>query len=383
MNGNGNAIAGVDSDMKQSLRLGTISGIPVGFNWGLIVLAALYLVNLATSTLPHASPDSSTAAYWIAGSATVVVFFASILAHELGHSLVAQREGIKVRAITLWLLGGVAELESETETPGAEFRIAAAGPAVSLALAVVFFGAGVGIDTLFNPSLLGITLRWLGFINALLAVFNLIPAAPLDGGRILAAVLWQRSGDRHRARAAAARVGQGFGVAMLALGSWALFTSGTFYILILAWFLYAGATAERRRAELFGAASRASVGEVMAPLASPTDGAVTVSGLLAMSGGRTDGAFPVRGVDGVVTGIVPGSSLGQVPAKRRDSTRAVDLAIPWSKFVSARAAETLSVVVDRFRVSNEFHALVYDEAGNQTGYIGMKEISRAQNLSGA
>ncbi len=372
-------LGGVEANMKQSVRLGTISGIPVGLNWGLVVLAALYLVNLATSTLPHASPESSTAAYWVAGGITVAVFFASILAHELGHSLTAQREGIKVRAITLWLLGGVAELESETESPGAEFRVAAAGPAVSLALAVGFFGAGVAIDALFDPSLVGITLRWLGFVNALLAVFNLIPAAPLDGGRILAAALWWRSGDRHRARAASARVGQGFGLTMLGLGTWALVSSGTFYILILAWFLYAGATAERRQAQLFGAASRASVGEVMAPLASPTDGAVTVSGLLAMSGGRTNGAFPVRDPSGMITGIVPGSSLGQVPSNRRDTTRASDLAVPWNKFVSARAAERLSVVVDRFRASNEFHALVYDEAGNQAGYVGMGEISRLAN----
>ena len=97
--------------MKQSLRLGTISGIPVGLNWGLLVIALLYLTTLATNFLPSAAPGSGTASYWVVSAAGVALFFGSILAHELGHGLVAQREGIRVRSITLWLLGGMAQFE--------------------------------------------------------------------------------------------------------------------------------------------------------------------------------------------------------------------------------------------------------------------------------
>ena len=365
--------------MKQSLRLGTISGIPVGLNWGLLVIAFLYLLNLATAILPASSPGFSTSAYWLTATAGVVLFFGSILAHELGHSLVAQREGIRVRAITLWLLGGVAEIEKEADTPGAEFRIAAAGPAVSVALAVGFFASGYALGEVFGPSLIATMLTWLGLINGLLAVFNLIPAAPLDGGRILSAVLWWRSGNPHRARARAAMAGQGFGVLMLGLGTLLLLNGGGFWILILAWFLYAGATAERRRADVFDVASTASVGEAMAPLVSPTDGAVSAAGLLAM-GGSASVAFPVRGDQGAIVGLVPASAVQRLPAGQRDTTRARDLVVPWSDFVSARADERLSVVVDRFRSADLEHALVYDSWGNQAGYVGLAELMNAGRL---
>ena len=125
-------------------------------------------------------------------------------------------------------------------------------------------------------------LRWLGLINGVLAVFNLIPAAPLDGGRILTAVLWARSGSQHGARTKSAVAGQAFGLLMIALGAFLFFNGGNIFILIMAWFLFGAATSERRRAELFSAAAHASVGDVMAPLASATEGAVTASGLVAM-----------------------------------------------------------------------------------------------------
>ena len=270
--------------MKQSLRLGTISGIPVGLNWGLLLIAGLYLSSLATGFLPSAAPGFSTVSYWLVAAGGVGLFFASILAHELGHSLVAQSEGIRVRAITLWLLGGVAELEKEADNPGAEFRIAAAGPAVSLMLGLLFGGSALAYNAVFGSSLIVTMLAWLGIVNAILAAFNLIPASPLDGGRILTAVLWHRSCNPNSARARSAKVGQVFGTLLLGFGAYPFFGGGGFWLLIIGWFLLSGATGERRRAELFEAATHASVAEVMTPLASPTDSAVTIAGLLAMSG---------------------------------------------------------------------------------------------------
>jgi Zn-dependent protease len=364
-------------ELKQSLRLGKISGIPVGLNWGLLVIAFFYMSSLATGFLPSAVPGLGTMSYWLVAGLGVGLFFASILAHELGHSLVAQREGIAVRSITLWLLGGVAELEREADSPGAEFRIAAAGPAVSMLLGVLFLGAGLGYNTLFGSNLVTVMLIWLGVVNGALAVFNLIPAAPLDGGRILTALLWARSGNPYRSRASAARVGQTFGAIMIGIGGLILLSGGGFWILILGWFLATGAAGERRRAELFEAAANASVGEVMTPLASPTDSAVTVSGLLAMGATQSSVAYPVRGADGSIIGIIPGSALRNVNLRREAQTRADQLLVPWDQFVSARTDERLSEVIERFQSATNTHAIVYDSWGNQVGYVGLAELARA------
>ena len=194
--------------MRQSLRLGSISGIPVGINWGLLLIAGFYIFNLAAGIFPAAVPNGSQLVYWTVAAATVVVFFGSVLAHELGHAIVAQRNGINVKAITLWLLGGVAELEKEADDPGVEFRIAIAGPAVSVALAVGFGALWFALSPFISGGLLSFSLGYLALVNGGLAIFNPIPAAPLDGGRVLSSFLWWRSNNRHTARATSAGVGR-------------------------------------------------------------------------------------------------------------------------------------------------------------------------------
>ncbi len=370
--------------MKQSLRLGTISGIPVGIHWGMLLIAGLYLFTLGGQILPAAVPAADTGAHWIVAAAGVALFFASILAHELGHSLVAQREGIRVRAITLWLLGGVAEIERDATTPGAEFRIAAAGPAVSFALAIGFLGSAYAWDAVFvtapgaGPSLVATMVWWLGIVNGFLAVFNLFPAAPLDGGRILTSLLWWRSGDPYRARGQAARAGQAFALVLVGLGAWQITSGAGFWLLILAWFLYSGATGERRRSEILGAASRTSVGTVMAPLVA-TDGGVTAAGLSAMGSMRRV-AWAVHD-DGVFVGIVPQAAVAAAVRARRETTAARDLLVPWSRFVSANAAERATDVVDRATPGEELHVLVYDDLGRHAGYLGLGELATAGSLA--
>ena len=274
----------------------------------------------------------------------------------------------------------MAEIESEAKTPGAEFRIAAAGPAVSLVLGLVFYGAGFALANVFGTSLMATMLGWLGIVNGILALFNLIPAAPLDGGRILTAGLWAWTGNPHRARARAATVGQVFGALLLGVGTLALLNGGSFWLLVLGWFIMSGAAAERRRAELFEVAAHVSVGEVMAPLASPTDGAVTAVGLATMAGANSHVAFPVRGPDGVIVGLVPGSTLRTLHPKRHAGVRATELVVPWTDFVSARTDEPLEDIVDRLRTADAHHVLVYDNWGHQAGYLGLPELTRAGRL---
>src|ERR1700737_1186487 len=171
--------------MNENLSLGRIFGIHVGLNWSLLVVAALIAWSLATSLLPSASPGHSSGAYWIAGVISAFVFLASLLAHELAHSVVATRRGVKVEGITLWLFGGVSRFSSETSSPGAQALITFVGPLTSLLLGAVFLLAAAVVGGGANSALLSASLAWLGYINILLGVFNLLPAFPLDGGRIL------------------------------------------------------------------------------------------------------------------------------------------------------------------------------------------------------
>src|SRR5918998_1061086 len=169
--------------MTASLRFGRIAGIPVGANWSALLIAALIAWSLAGRLLPAQVPGLDPAAYWLAAGLGAGLFLASLLAHELGHAVVARRAGLRVRGITLWLLGGVAQLEDEPATPRDELRVAVVGPAVSLALAAGFGLAAAALAVAGGPAVAVAVAAWLAVGNAPLALFNLVPAAPLDGGR--------------------------------------------------------------------------------------------------------------------------------------------------------------------------------------------------------
>src|ERR1700716_3146675 len=204
--------------MNENLSLGRIAGIHVGLNWSLLVIAALIAWSLANSLLPSAAPGQTSGAYLFAGVVSAFVYLACLLAHELAHSVVAMRRGVKVEGITLWLFGGVSRFSSESSSPGAQALITFVGPLTSLLLGIVFFLASVAFGGGPRPSLLAATLSWLGYINILLGFFNLLPAFPLDGGRLLQSLIWLRTGDRMRATSIAARIGMGFAFLLIAYG---------------------------------------------------------------------------------------------------------------------------------------------------------------------
>jgi Zn-dependent protease len=176
------------------------------------LIVAILVAGLATGQLPNAFPGRSIVAYVIAAIIAAVLFLASLLAHELAHSLVARRNGIEVESIVLWLLGGVAQLKGEAKTPGAvSYRYRR--PLTSFALAIIFGLAAGGVSWLGSAGLPFGVLAYLAATNAMLAVFNLIPAAPLDGGRVLRAALWRWRGNRQAAAVSAARAGRFVGFA--------------------------------------------------------------------------------------------------------------------------------------------------------------------------
>ena len=230
--------------MRPTIRLGTISGIAIGLHWSIAAIGFVLVSALTGTVLPGLVPGLSGAAYFMAALATALLFLGSIIAHELGHSIVAQRNDIGVRGITLFALGGVAALEREPDDPGAAARIALAGPAVSVAIGVVALVVSNLMSSLGFGDLTTAAFFWLGLINLALAVFNMIPALPLDGGRVLQAVLWKRTGERHQATISAAKLGRWLGWAIVAVGVWQFTQSGTgLWTALIGWFVVMSAKA--------------------------------------------------------------------------------------------------------------------------------------------
>src|SRR4029453_3670931 len=233
--------------MSGNLSIGRHGGVEVRLNWSLIAVFVLIVWSLASGVLPSQNPGLSDGTYLVTGIVGALLFLASILLHELGHSWVARHEGIEVDSITLWLFGGVSEFKDRFASPGAEFRVALAGPLVSIGLGILF----VLIALAGFPSAVDGAAAWLGYINLILAAFNLLPAAPLDGGRVLHAALWRAKRDYVWATRVASEIGQGFGYLFIALGLAMFIFQGSFggaWLAFIGWFLLQGAKAEARYA---------------------------------------------------------------------------------------------------------------------------------------
>jgi len=367
--------------MRQSIRLGRIAGIPVGVNWSVVVIAALITWTLAGVILPDAVPDQAPVAYWSAGLAAAALFFASLVTHEFAHALVARRNGVEVTAITLWLLGGVSQVEAESLSAGAEFRTAIAGPLTSFGLGAAFGSLGAAAGALHLPELVGGSLWWLGMVNVVLGTFNLLPAYPLDGGRVLRSLIWGRSGDRMGATRAAARVGRIIAWTMIGLGM-LLALSGDvisgLWIVLLGWFLeFAG------RAEVFAVVEQRVLAGLRADqlMSSPP---VTVPAWLPVDRllseyviGLHHSAFPVVDEVGRPTGLVGLDQVRALPATRRSTTRVGEIALGLGTVAVVGAGESGVEVLGRLTRGAGRRALVIDEQGQLVGIITTADITRA------
>ena len=235
---------------RQQIPLGSILGIPVGLDYSWFLIFALLTVLLANSYYPAEFPTWTPMTYWLMGAVTALLFFASVLLHELGHSLVALHYRIRVRSITLHIFGGVAEIGDGPPSAVAEFLVAIAGPLTSFALAGFFYALQPSL-VLVQP-LLGLA-EYLAYINLSLGLFNLVPGFPLDGGRVFRAVVWGVTGNMRRATVIAANVGRGFALLFIALGAWEIFSGnigGGLWIAFIGWYLNNEARAELLRSAL-------------------------------------------------------------------------------------------------------------------------------------
>lgn len=369
-----------DVIVRQSIRLGTYGGVPVGVHWSVAVIFALVTWELAEVLLPGSYPGTRSA-YWAAAVVAAVLFFASLLAHEVSHAVVARRFGIKVRSITFWLFGGVAQLGSEALTPSADFRIAAAGPAVSLLLVGVFAAAQWVLTSAGAHGLVLAVPMWLWEMNLLLAVFNLVPAAPLDGGRILRAGIWWRSGNRTRASVLAARVGRAFGIVLIALGAVLFVYYDELYALwpaFLGWFLFTAARSEERVALLRQGLEGVKVGDVMTVLPPALPSSTSVAELVHrhLPWYRVD-AVAVVGPTGWLEGILPLDRVQQVPPLAHADTPIGSLAYPIGSVPVGRPDEPLQELLQRMADAEGLPAVILDTNNRLAGIVTAHDVNRS------
>jgi len=249
--------------MKSTFTLGRLAGVEVGFNWSWLIVVALIGWSLAEAVFPDSTPGLASTTYVIMAAIAVPAFFACLLLHELGHATQAQREGMEIDGITLWVFGGVARFRGMFPSAGAEFRIAIAGPLVTLALVALFVAISLAAPL---PAAVDGVVGWLASVNLLLLGFNLVPALPLDGGRVLRAALWQVKDDYAAATRTAATLGRLFGQLLITGGVFLVFLTGSLgglWLAMIGWFLLLAAEAEAQAAVAHVALSGLRVRDAM------------------------------------------------------------------------------------------------------------------------
>jgi Zn-dependent protease/CBS domain-containing protein len=365
--------------MEASLRLGRIAGVRVGVHWSVAVVAGLLAWSLATVTLPDADGGRSAVAYWSVGALTAVAFLSSILVHELSHATVARRNGVEVEDITLWLFGGMARLRGAAGTAGAELRIALAGPLASAAIAALALALSALATAAGADGLVGAALAWLGVVNVVLLTFNLVPAAPLDGGRVLSAALWKRWGDEDRAHRSAARVGRWFGSVLVALGL-LFFVAGDvlggLWFAFIGWFLVNTARAEEDGAMVHSAIEGRRAHDLM------TAGPVVAPSWFTLEA-FVDGvvqrwpyaAFPVVDRRGEVVGLIGLRALRVVPRRDWSTCTVLDVATPLDQVGRVAPDDPSSAVVEAMQRTGDGRVLVFD-AGRLVGIVSPTDIAR-------
>ena len=359
--------------MTASWRLGTIRGIPIGLHWSMALVFVLLTLSLATAFFPATHPDQPVAAYWLMAVISAALFFTSILLHELGHSWVAQRNGIPVTGITLFVFGGVAQISGRPKTAPVEFRIAAAGPVVSFALAAIF-----GLVWLLARDLpyLAAPCAWLSRLNLVLALFNLLPGFPLDGGRILRAAVWQVTGDERRAAQAAMVSGQLMAFALMGLGAIMVFR-GNFangvWLIFIGWFIQNAAMTEATGSTLEATLRGVTVAQAMGPKEPQVPSRLKLRQLIDEHVLPTGHRYFLV-VDGdVPRGVVTLRDVAKVPRERWDWASVAEVMIPWNRLSYVTPDTELLTALQMMDDSRVSHLPVLNE-NQPCGLLTREEV---------
>ncbi len=321
--------------MRGNIRLGRVAGVEIDLHYTWFIIAALITVSLAAQ-FHYANPEWSSQLVWTTAIVTGLLFFAAIVLHELAHSLVALRQGLPVHSITLFALGGVSQIEREAVTPGGEFWMAIAGPITSAVVGLVCMAAAGHAGWSPSGQASGpatAVLGWLGYINVGLAIFNMIPGFPLDGGRVLRSIIWRVTGNADRATQAAARVGQAVAFLFILWGLFRFVTAASFgslWLAFIGWFLLDAARATYAQSELMSSLRDVHVGDVMAHDCASVDGSETLQEFVEQMLHTGQRCFLVRQADDVA-GLVSFKDVRQVPRDRWAATPVIAVMRPLDR----------------------------------------------------
>jgi Zn-dependent protease/CBS domain-containing protein len=365
--------------VTSSISLGRIFGIRIGINWSWLVVFALIAWTLASGIFPRTNPGLSDGTYvWMAIVASVI-FFASLLLHELGHALQARREGMEIEGITLWLFGGVARFKGMFRSAGAEFRIAIAGPLVSLALGLLFALAAWAIS---SRQTIDAVSAWLGYINLSLLVFNMLPALPLDGGRVLRSALWQFGGSFRWATRVAAATGRGFALLFIGAGVFLLIFQGTFsgaWLAFMGWFLLHAATGEDRFLLVQDALGDLRVGDLMVRDPVTVEPRMSIGRFMdEVARSRRYTTYPVVD-DGRPVGLLAFRCVADVPRSEWDTRRVGDCMIGRERVPVLRKDEPAVDGLADLSQTDVNRGFVLD-GERLAGFISITDLARALEL---
>lgn len=333
----------------MSVNIGKILGIPIRVHWTLWLVFLLIAWSLAVGYLPATYPSLSVTVDWIVGVVSAILLFVSVLVHELSHSYIAKKNGLPIARITLFFFGGVSEITEEPQDPSLEVRMAAAGPLTSFAI-----GGVLGILWYFGqvavfPIAVEAVLRYNALINVALGAFNLIPAFPLDGGRVLRGSLWKSEGNLLRATRNATRVTEILSLLMIAAGLLLVVVTADFvngiWIIFLGWFIRSGAESSLRQTQMTEALHGVSVGDIMTKNLLTVTPDITVQRLVNdFFLVHPHGGYPVV-QDDRLRGVVTMSSVRSIPAEKREFETVSQAMVPFEKLVtiggSASAADAM------------------------------------------
>ncbi len=370
------ARSGRGGPFTSTISLGRVAGIDIGINWTWLGIFALIVWSLAGVEFPADAPGRTWPVYGAMGIVAAAAFFGSLILHELGHAVQARREGVPMEGITLWLFGGVAKMAGEFPSAAAELRIAVAGPLVTLAIATAALLATAAWP---QPGAVRAVLAWLGYINVALLVFNLVPALPLDGGRVLRALLWMRTRDLTRATHRATRIGAGLAALLIALGIIETLHGaiGGLWIALIGWFVLEAGRAEERHVVTRDVLGDATVGALMTRDPVTLDPGESLAQVAAeVRGTARHTAYPVV-LDQRAVGLLPLHALAATPHAEWGE-RTVGECMVAATSVPRLAPDTpAAAAVEALASASSGRGLVVDAAGRLVGILSLTDIARA------
>lgn len=391
--------------LRGGLRLGTIFGVPIHVDWSLLIIFMLIAVNLAIGLFPAWHPEWSPAFTWGMALAAAVLFFSSVVAHELSHAVVARSRGIPVSSITLFIFGGIAHIEDEPKSPKDEFLMAAVGPVVSIVIGLVatlgaYALAGDALARLDSEALtppaatmqvmhevgpVATLLLWLGPINIMLGLFNLVPGFPLDGGRVARSLAWWVTGDLVKATRWAAGAGRVFAWLLMGLGVVQLLTGGAVegvWLILIGWFLNNAAQSSYAQVLMRRALDDVPVTRIMYTRLGTLSPEVSVETFVRDHLLGTDQAcWPVAAHDGRLLGLVTMDDVRRVPQARWPVTTVVDIMTPADELDSVSPTSDAEEAL-RLLTRRDVEQLPVLDGGRVLGFVRRRDLVRWMSLQG-